>query len=308
MGYYIGIDGGGTKTICLLGNCNNEVIDSFKAGPTNYHSVGAKQTEEVFSSMFTYFCDKHNIAKENISAICLGGAGIDCEDDENLLKNIFRTLGYKNKLLIFNDSITTLVGANGDMRDAILISGTGSISYGIDIHGNAVRVGGWGHIIDDDGSGYVIGRDALKKIMESYDGRSETTILWEKVSKNLGISDYEELIPFIYNSKKQHIADLAPLVLESYYSDKVSKDIVDKAVEDLFKMVKTLSLKMKIQNFQLSFGGSILLKSSLINSLLKKKINDEFPKVIIHAPYEDSAHGALNLALKVMDTKKERKL
>ena len=53
MGYYIGIDGGGTKTICLLGNHNNEVIDSFKSGPTNYHSVGIKQTQEVFSSMFT---------------------------------------------------------------------------------------------------------------------------------------------------------------------------------------------------------------------------------------------------------------
>jgi N-acetylglucosamine kinase-like BadF-type ATPase len=298
MDYYIGIDGGGTKTICLLGNRNNEVIDSFKSGPTNYHSVGIKQTQEVFSSMFNYFYDKHKITKDNVSAICLGGAGIDCSDDENIVKDIFKALGYKNKLLIFNDSITTLVGANGDMKDAILISGTGSISYGIDIYGNAVRVGGWGHIIDDDGSGFAIGRDALKKIMESYDGRCETTILWEKVSENLGISDYEELIPFIYNSKKQHIANLAPLVLESYYLDKVSKDIVDKAVEDLFKIVKTLSLKMRIQNFQLSFGGSILLKSSLISSLLKKKINNEFPKVIIHAPHKDSAHGALNLALK----------
>lgn len=298
MDYYIGIDGGGTKTICLLGNRNNEVIDSFKSGPTNYHSVGIKQTQEVFSSMFNCFYDKHKITKDNISAICLGGAGIDCSDDENIVKDIFKALGYKNKLLIFNDSITTLVGANGGMKDAILISGTGSISYGIDIYGDAVRVGGWGHIIDDDGSGFAIGRDALKKIMESYDGRCETTILWEKVSENLGISDYEELIPFIYNSKKQHIANLAPLVLESYYLDKVSKDIVDKAVEDLFKIVKTLSLKMRIQNFQLSFGGSILLKSSLISSLLKKKINDEFPKVIIHAPHKDSAHGALNLALK----------
>ncbi|MBU5485891.1 hypothetical protein KQI86_16340 [Clostridium sp. MSJ-11] len=298
MGYYIGIDGGGTKTICLLGNCNNEVIDSFKSGPTNYHSIGVKQTEEVFSSMFTYFYNKHNIDKDNIIAICLGGAGVDCEEDENLLRNIFKALGYKNKLLIFNDSITTLVGANGDMKGAILISGTGSISYGIDIHGNAVRVGGWGHIIDDDGSGFAIGRDALKKIMESYDGRSEETILWEKVSKTLEISNYEELIPFIYNSKKQYIADLAPLVLESYYSDKISRDIVDKAVEDLFKIVKTLSFKIKIQNFQLSFGGSILLKSSLMNNLLKKKINDEFPRIIIHTPYDDSAHGALNLALK----------
>ncbi|WP_315117303.1 BadF/BadG/BcrA/BcrD ATPase family protein [uncultured Clostridium sp.] len=298
MGYYIGIDGGGTKTICLLGNCNNEVIDSFKSGPTNYHSIGVKQTEEVFSSMFTYFYNKHNIDKDDIIAICLGGAGVDCEEDENLLSNIFRALGYKNKLLIFNDSITTLVGANGDMKGAILISGTGSISYGIDIHGNAVRVGGWGHIIDDDGSGFAIGRDALKKIMESYDGRSEGTILWEKISKTLEISNYGELIPFIYNSKKQHIADLAPLVLESYYSDKISRDIVDKAVEDLFKIVKTLSFKIKIQNFQLSFGGSVLLKSSLMNNLLKKKINDEFPKIIIHTPYEDSAHGALNLALK----------
>lgn len=201
MSYYLGIDGGGTKTVAILSKDDGTIIDTARIGPTNYKGVGIEKTKDEFWSMFKYFFSRDKVSLKDIKSLCLGGAGVDFEEDKEILKNMFYSLGYKNKILIYNDSVTTLVGANGEKKGAILISGTGSVAYGIDLDNNPIRVGGWGHFIDDLGSGFAIGKDALSKIMESYDGRCKQTILWEKVSTKLQIKSHDELISFIYNPK-----------------------------------------------------------------------------------------------------------
>lgn len=299
MSYYLGIDGGGTKTVAILSKDDGTIVDTARMGPTNYKGVGIEKTKDEFWSMFKYFFSRDKVSLKEIKSLCLGGAGVDFEKDKEILKNIFYSLGYKNKILIYNDSVTTLVGANGGKKGAILISGTGSVAYGIDLDNNPIRVGGWGHFIDDLGSGFAIGKDALSKIMESYDGRRKQTILWEKVSTKLQIKSHDELISYIYNPKtnKNNIAEIAVIVINSYLEDDVAKEIIDKAVEDLFIMVKTLSEKMNCNNFPLSFSGSVLLKSPLIRELLEKKIKKELPQIVIHDSYNDGAYGALILAL-----------
>ncbi|WP_010296424.1 N-acetylglucosamine kinase [Clostridium senegalense] len=299
MSYYLGIDGGGTKTVAILSKDDGTIIDTARIGPTNYKGVGIEKTKDEFWSMFKYFFSRDKVSLKDIKSLCLGGAGVDFEEDKEILKNMFYSLGYKNKILIFNDSVTTLVGANGEKKGAILISGTGSVAYGIDLDNNPIRVGGWGHFIDDLGSGFAIGKDALSKIMESYDGRCKQTILWEKVSTKLQIKSHDELISFIYNPKtnKNNIAEIAVIVIDSYLEDDVAKEIIDKAVEDLFIMVKTLSEKMNCNDFPLSFSGSVLVKSPLIRKLLEKRIKKELPQIVIHDSYNDGAYGALILAL-----------
>ncbi|GAA0115530.1 N-acetylglucosamine kinase [Clostridium senegalense] len=299
MSYYLGIDGGGTKTVAILSKDDGTIIDTARIGPTNYKGVGIEKTKDEFWSMFKYFFSRDKVSLKDIKSLCLGGAGVDFEEDKEILKNMFYSLGYKNKILIYNDSVTTLVGANGEKKGAILISGTGSVAYGIDLDNNPIRVGGWGHFIDDLGSGFAIGKDALSKIMESYDGRCKQTILWEKVSTKLQIKSHDELISFIYNPKtnKNNIAEIAVIVIDSYLEDDVAKEIIDKAVEDLFIMVKTLSEKMNCNDFPLSFSGSVLVKSPLIRKLLEKRIKKELPQIVIHDSYNDGAYGALILAL-----------
>ncbi|GAA0125973.1 N-acetylglucosamine kinase [Clostridium senegalense] len=299
MSYYLGIDGGGTKTVAILSKDDGTIVDTARMGPTNYKGVGIEKTKDEFWSMFKYFFSRDKVSLKEIKSLCLGGAGVDFEKDKEILKNIFYSLGYKNKILIYNDSVTTLVGANGGKKGAILISGTGSVAYGIDLDNNPIRVGGWGHFIDDLGSGFAIGKDALSKIMESYDGRRKQTILWEKVSTKLQIKSHDELISYIYNPKtnKNNIAEIAVIVINSYLEDDVAKEIIDKAVEDLFIIVKTLSEKMNCDNFPLSFSGSVLLKSPLIRELLEKRIKKELPQIVIHDSYNDGAYGALILAL-----------
>lgn len=298
MEYYIGIEGGGTKTVAILGDSSNNIIDTVLVGATNHHSMGLEKTKEELSKIFNFFKDKRNIEMEMVKGICFGGAGIDCSEDKRKIRLIFDSLGYKGKLYICNDSVVALAGANGRLEGAIIISGTGSVAYGIDVRGEPVKVGGWGHIIDDAGSGYAIAIGCLKEILKSYDGRGTKTLLWDKIKEKLNIFHEEEIIPFVYNQEtyKQHIAELAPCVLELYGSDCTADKIINNAIESLCEIVMALSKRMELEDFSLGLGGSLLLKSDTYRKLFEEAIKKQLPKVNIHLPYKDAVYGALMLA------------
>ncbi len=298
MKYYIGIEGGGTKTVAVLGNEGKQVLSKTLVGPTNYHSVGLGEVKEEISQIFRSFQKEQNIDISQVKGVCFGGAGVDNSEDERQIRSIFHSLGYRGRLHVCNDSEIALVGATGSYRGAILISGTGSISYGIDVDGKPVRVGGWGHLIDDEGSGYALAIACLKQIMKSYDGRAEKTLLWDKVKKKINLSHQEELISFIYDADtyKQHIAELATCVLELYGSDDAADRIIDDAIKGLSDMVLTLARRMQLDEFPLSYGGSLLLKSDIYRQLFEDSLKAHLPKVETHLPYDDAVHGALKLA------------
>ncbi len=298
MSYYIGIEGGGTKTAAMLGGSGREIIGTALAGATNYHSVGAESTGEEIRKIFDFFKKEYNVEMGEVEGVCFGGAGVDCSEDERQIRHNFDSLGYKGRLHVCNDSVVALVGANGCHKGAILISGTGSVGYGADINGGPVKVGGWGHLIDDAGSGYAIAIGCLKKVMEDYDGRGQKTLLWDCVKERLNISYQEELIPFVYNTAtyKQHIAKLATCALELYGSDNGADEVIDRAIHDLCRMVMALSNRMKLKEFSLGLGGSLLLKSELFRGLLEKSVNEQLPGAMIHLPYKDAVYGALTIA------------
>lgn len=301
MEYYIGIDGGGSKTVAYLGNGQKKVLSSIQVGSTNYHSVGIEIVKGVFKQIFNAFEVSEGITLNEVKGVCIGGAGIDCTEDERIIEEVFRDIGYKNHLQIYNDSVIALVGANGGKRGAILISGTGSVAFGIDKAGKRHRVGGWGHIIDDVGSGYAIGRDGLKKIMESYDGREGNTKIWEGVRDELNLSHMEELISFIYNpnTKKHHIACLAPHIINLYEMDRVAKKVVDDGIRGLCKMIDALANKMNEDDFSLGLSGSLFLKSHIFRNLFIKEIKKMYPNLHVHLPEENPVMGAFMLATEV---------
>ncbi|AFS78143.1 N-acetylglucosamine kinase Nagk [Gottschalkia acidurici 9a] len=298
MSYYIGIDGGGTSTIFCLADCNGNVIDIIKLKSTNYHVMGIEETKETIKNAIDFFTEKKSISLNEIKSICFGGSGVDSEKCKETIINIFRDIGYRNELQVYNDSVIALVGANDGYNGGIIISGTGSVGLVIDKKNRLNKVGGWGHILDDGGSGYFIGREALSKIMKNYDGRECKTLLWDKIREKLKINNQEEIINFVYKDKlpKKDIAGLAPIVIELYNKDKVAKDIVNSAVDSLTIMVETLIEKAQGADISIGLYGSILTKSNIIRDKLIERVNSKHPKVNIHLPYKEAYIGAVDIA------------
>lgn len=297
MSVAIGFDGGGTGTAVLVENMNTEERITYQLGPTNRHSVGDDQVLKTFADLFRRL-DSEGVHVNDIQSICFGGAGIDTGEDEKVIIGMFRALGYAGSLQVVNDSMTALVGANEGKEGAIIISGTGSIALGIDKSGQPVRVGGWGHLIDDTGSAYAIARDGIRSALEGLDGRGKPTKIWNGIKTVLGLADHEELINFVYDPErqKQDIAALAPIVTNLAGMDEAADTIIDKTVNDLYDHIHALSRRMNQEQFQVGFIGSVLEKSDYIRLKLEKKLEKNLPGVRTHFPKMTPVEGALILA------------
>ncbi len=126
-----------------------------------------------------------------------------------------RRLGFRTNTLIVNDALIALVaGAGVESRASCVISGTGSIAYGVSHHGVAARAGGWGPTLGDEGSGYWIGRRALAAVMRDADGRGPRTALTPLVLRHFSLSRPEELVAEIYHQPqaRRAIASLGAVV------------------------------------------------------------------------------------------------
>lgn len=295
---YIGIDGGGTNLKALIGDDNRNVICTLKSGPVNYQSVGIDKVKESFRHLLDCCKHEYNIIYEDIKCICMGCAGINNKRDECIYRNIMNDIGYRNKLILYNDAYVALAEEGREVEGAVLISGTGSIAYGISKDGAHVRVGGWGHIIGDEGSGYSIARDALNAAARSFDGIIPHTRLTEAIMNKLKVNSWDDLMEYIYDSKtqKQHIAELAPIVLELASSDKTAEDIVKKAAYDLCNMVYALKKKMNLERFTLKLSGSILTKSEIVRNIIIDELKRNSPEIHVTTVNMEPAYGALILA------------
>ena len=205
MNYYIGIDGGGTKTRAVLVNDNLNILSEEIGGPSNFLVFNIDKVADSLTELIFDICSKENLSPDKIKTILLGTAGAGRRDDAERLENAVIQTAKKKKIIINNfrvesDARIALEGAFAGKPGSILIAGTGSIMFGKDSQANIHRVGGFGRILGDEGSGFHIGRAGLSAVAKSFDGRNSGTLLTELVKKKFGFDSSTQLITEVYKN------------------------------------------------------------------------------------------------------------
>lgn len=300
MKYYIGIDGGGTKTKCVLAD-ENLCIRSSATGPaTNPLVVGFEKSALTLLKLI-----KKTGSSKKISFCEIGIAGTGLKKNSDKLKKILmiksRQAGFKlPPFEISTDIRITLEGAFGGAPGSILISGTGSIVFAKDKKENLFRAGGFGRIIGDEGSGYAIGRKILSIIARSIDGRENHKELLKKFQKKFDIWDSSQLISLVHSEKFQ-IAGLAEFVIsEAEKGNSSCRKILEKEADQLILHLKPISKKLMSKNFRLCLSGSLLNKKNYFSSLVKVKIKSQYPGISIDNPQFPPELGAVMIAKKII--------
>jgi N-acetylglucosamine kinase-like BadF-type ATPase len=297
--YVVGVDGGGTKTSVTIASLNGTVVDTFQSGAININGESLKNVHENFRDIFTNIKQKCG-GVEVCAAICIGTAGISNPAVKQFLTEAAAANGYTGRFIITGDHQTAFYGALGKPCGAILIAGTGSVCYGKNADGEEHRTGGFGHLIDDEGSGYAIGRDILSAIVQEYDGRGKSTALTDMVYRQLDCSSVQELIGFVYNkaTNKRDIAALSPsLTAACEAGDEVAWGIAKRCARELKKLTLPVIEKLGLQRESLAVAGSILLKDAYIKDEFCKIMQSEFQGLTIHSPKHDAAYGGVLIAL-----------
>ncbi len=303
MGLYIGIDGGGTKTKCVLTDDQLRIIASAQAGPTNPLAVGINKSSEILFGLIQKVLRKANGFPISTVVIGLAGAGRKkhCEEIEVRLARLSRKKKILlNRVKVLSDIEIALEGAFAGEPGIILVAGTGSIVLGKDKRGNLFRVGGFGKIIGDEGSGYSIGRKGLQSVAKEFDGRGDKTILTDIARKKYAINNSDDLITKVHSSDFD-VAGFAKYVIDAaQLGDKISRGILSHESDELICYVETLNKKIRPKKINLSLSGGLLSSRNYYSNLLCRKIKESFREFQIKKIIYPPEIGAVLLSKKIV--------
>jgi N-acetylglucosamine kinase-like BadF-type ATPase len=297
--HVLGIDAGGTKTVCFLANEHGDVLGEGRAGGANLQTAGELEAEKVLHSVMEAAIGASGATP---SVICLGIAGVDREDDASAVRSIMQRIGYKALTLVVNDALVALTAGVGDGAGVVIVAGTGSIAYGHDGKGWAARAGGWGYLLGDEGGGFWIGRRALAAVVRQADGRGPATRLTELVLAHLRLSRPSDLIHETYDRgpRRHVIASLAALVHQANtHGDAVAADILRDGAGELAIAAMSVvhQLNMRSEMFPFILGGGIFKAVPALTADLMHRLREVAPRSRAEVLNVEPALGAVRLAL-----------
>ncbi len=294
---YCGWDGGGTKTEICLTEAGGALLCSEVFGPLNPNGATRDKVAETVRGGVAWMTEKAG-GHENIAGVVVGMAGINNRSAKELVEGSIRAAGWTGPLLLTGDQDIALAGAV-EGPGMLLVAGTGSICCGKDPEGRSFRTGGYGHLIDDGGSGWAIGRDILTALVRAFDGRGAETCLTDLVYDRLGFRDLDSLITWLYapETGKRGVASLASLLPEALkQGDEAALAIARRAAEELSALVEAGWNRSGLREGEIAFTGSILTKMPAVRSLVEGRLKITCPGLTPVSPRLNPARGAAKMA------------
>ena len=303
---YAGFDGGGTRTTCVLCDSRGSVLGVGSGGAANYHNRGVDDALASLRGAFESALSRSGLERDLLRLeACFGLAGLDSPKDLSIMRAAIGSTalapGRRSEYLVENDWRTALAGAFIDAPGVVLIAGTGCVAAA-QRGGEVVRVGGWGLVVDDRGSGYDIGRDALYAAMRDYDGRGPKTRLLKMIMKRLKVSEPQGIIERVYVDQipASEIASLSILVSGAAKSgDAVAARILQEKAGILGELVVSAasSLDMLATSFGVFFNGGVFKAGPPLLVPLEEKIHESAPLAEMVEPKLPPACGAVVLLM-----------
>jgi N-acetylglucosamine kinase-like BadF-type ATPase len=204
--------------------------------------------------------------------LSLAGLGPGAWDPE--IKLAMMAALKAKQLFMDNDGCVALQAAFLGEPGMVAIAGTGSAVLALDREGKVQRVGGWGHLLGDEGSAYRIAMDAIQASLQAHDGVREPTSLLEGMLSFFKWKEPREAIPFFYGRPldKYAVARFAPLVVEeARRGDQVAREVVERNVAALAQAVRALAEKLDVPRRVAPVGG--VLRSEYVRNLFTKRLS-----------------------------------
>ncbi len=312
----IGIDGGGTKTLCVVAAEDGAELGRALGGPSNYQTRGEAATREVLAETIGAALQAARRACSGVlevRAVCYALAGVDRPDDVAALRRLAGEIvaivsqqvpgvqwTASAETVIVNDAVASLVGGTGRKLGVVVVAGTGSIAFGMNARGERCRAGGWGRLLGDEGSGYDVGLSGLRAVCRAADGRGPPTALTQLVLDAFGLREAQQLIGLAYGTwGVAEIAAVAPLVLRAAEEgDEVAGAIVDRAAGELALAATTVIRRLGLEQaaFDVVTSGGLWQGSARLCRRFATLVAHAAPHATMTSPRAEPAAGAVLLA------------
>jgi len=301
MRMVVGVDGGGSKTRVLVADGRGETIGESEGPASAVRPGEAEHSANVIAACVGEALAAAGVAAERPTALCVGVAGVGRRAEREQLWRALVERDIADEVQVVPDAQVALDDAFGDGPGILLVAGTGSIAFGRGPTGEAARVGGWGPVCGDEGSGAWIGRRALSVVTASLDGREPETALVGAVLTAAELNEADELIAWAAAATPAKLATLAATVVSvAQGGDLRANSILDLAAEELALHVRTLARRLFADEraaCSIAFAGGLLRSGSALRKRLEHRLKSSTPGAQIAKGEVRPERGAVRAAL-----------
>jgi glucosamine kinase len=295
---YLGIDGGGTKTTCAVGD-EGSVLGTATSGGSNVTRVGEARAREALHAAVREACRLAKVDPAQVESACVGLSGAGrTEVRDAVVRMMAEVIG--GRVRVVSDLETTLEAAFGGGPGVITIAGTGSIAYGRDARGYTARSGGWGWAISDEGSGQWVGRRAVSVVLGAKDA-GENPPLLETILNVWELTTLDELVRSANASPPADFSSLFPLVLVAGEAgDGLAHGVLNEAGIELAALAKNVIRRLfaGVGSVPVAMSGGVFRQSEVVREVFYNEVIADFPHASVHPAVVEAVQGALALARK----------
>ena len=301
MPYYLGIDGGGTKTTCAVGD-ESRLLATATAGPSNIVRVGEVRARESLQQSVRQACAAVGISPAQISHSCVGAAGAARPELAGIVRRSLAEI-LPTPIDVVGDMQIALEAAFDTGPGVIVNAGTGSFAYGRDRHGTAVRAGGWGFAIGDEGSAHWIGRAAVSAVLRASDlADGPVPILQSPLSASLqkawGVTSLADLARAANSIPPPDFAALFPAVAAS--TDDLAIQVLTHAGRELaavaMVVIRRLFSKDHASAVPVAMTGGVFRHAPLVRQVFYNELRTLDPRAEVNPQAVEPVEGALRMA------------
>jgi glucosamine kinase len=303
MPFYLGIDGGGTTTRCLLGD-ETTLLATAMSGGSNVVRLGQAQAREALHAGVHQACATAKITPDQIRSICVGAAGAARPEIAATICSILAEL-TPAAVEVVGDMVIALEAAFGSGPGVIVIAGTGSIVWGRDAAGRTARAGGWGFAISDEGSGQWIGWRAISAILQAHDEEQETA-LTAMVLHAWNLTTLDELVQKANSHPPPEFPRLFPVVLRAAeQADPIARALLADAATHLANLTARVIRRVAAEPpyAPVAMTGSVFRKSADVRQVFYNALQTNFPGIEVRPNLVVPVEGALARARKTSVTR-----
>ena len=298
MPYYLGIDGGGTKTTCAVGD-GSRPLATATAGPSNPVRVGEARTRESLHASVRQACAAAGTTPEQVSCTCIGGAGAARPELAQVVRQILGEI-LPGAIEVVGDMQIALEAAFETGAGVIVNAGTGSFAYGRNRQGRTLRAGGWGFAIGDEGSAHWMARSAIAALLRhsDQDEKAADSGLAQNLFSTWKLNSLLDLARAANSIPPPDFANLFPAVVSS--EDDIAREVLSAGGRELAKVAAILVHRLfpqeEIGPVPVGVTGGVFRHSDLVREIFYNELRRLEPRAQIDLQVVDPVEGALRMA------------
>ena len=303
MMFVSGVDGGATKTVAVVGRLDGTLLASARGASSNYHNIGVGKAAKSIRICVNSACRCAQASSGNLETVIMGLAAMDSPMDFRAGQRVAGLTGLGKRRIVVHDSLIAIYAATLGRPGIVVNAGTGSFAAGISTSRRTIRAGGWGNVIDDEGSAYHVGKLGIRAALRALDGTERKTAIAKLVVRKFKLQTLEDIVHEVYNRPMtvKEISSVSKLVAQAAVNgDKVARGIFAYEGRALATLVSTIArrLDMATSKVNIYCTGGVFKAGPILLNPFRKELRRNVPSFVLRRPRFEPVIGAFVLALK----------